>query len=179
MSGYIEYTDTSPLSPVYPRPIEIGGTSYTSAHHAIQSGEEPSEVILILVRNNRSVYYPHRYYIFQGTYSDLLNRAIASLFIPKREVVDVGRYIYILDGDLLTLARNIPVEFSVPIIRNVYITSNQGNNIYQQTQALDTIEIYNVFLIENIPLYVGSMGAFFTLDDREQDISLALSSLRL
>ena len=177
MNGYVEYNDTSPLSPIYPHPIVIGNNTYTSAYNAIQAGENPIDTFLILVRNNRDLYYKYRNYTFQGTYDDFLNNAVETLFIPKREPIDIDRYIYILDIDQYRRAKQLPIEFSLPIIRNVYITSKEDGNRYRQSQVLNTVELYNVFLIGDLPLYVGLMGSFILLDDPEQDVSPVLQRL--
>lgn len=178
MSGYIEYVDTSILSPVYPHSLEIGGTIYPSAHEAIQSGEDPTEVMLLHVRNNKNIYNKYRNYIFSGTHADLLNKAINTLLIPKREPIDIGRYIYVITGNDLQKAIALPTEFSIRIIRSIYVTSHVNSNIYRQSNILPALEEYNVFMLENIPLYVGKMGAFFLLEEREQSVSSALQRLR-
>lgn len=178
MSGYIEYTDTSILSPVYPHAIEIQGVTYKSPHEAIQRGNDPFDTILIHVRNNRSLYDQYRNYIFSGTYSDLLNRAIQMLLVPKREPADVGRYVYLLGPDLHDKVQRLPLEFSIPIIRPVYMMSHVEGMLYRQDSTLDALEQYNVFLIEGIPLYVGVDGSFFLLRERDQSVSSAIQRLQ-
>lgn len=170
MSGYVHYDDLSPLSPLYPRTISVGENIYNSAANAIQAGENPSEVMLLLVRNNRNLYYPYRNYEFRGTYSDLLNRAISLLLIPRRERIGEGRFLFILTGDLRDRAQSFPREYSLPVIRNVYRSTHVEGNIYQEVEPLDVVEQYSVYLVQNVPLYVGSMGAFFLLEDRYQSI---------
>jgi len=177
MNGYIEYNDASKLSPLYPHSIIIGDQTYTSVQHAIQSGEDPYESILTLVRQYRSVYEHYRFYTFQGTYSDLLNAAISALLIAKREPLNIDRHVYILDVEQHIKAKQLPVEFSLPIIRNVYVTTKENGNVHRQVRALDVVETYNVFLYGNLTLYVGGMGSFILLDDPLQDVSSVLQRL--
>lgn len=159
--GFIEYDSTSQLSPEYPHPIVISGREYSSPTSAIDA-ENPMEVMLTFVSTYRNIFFPYRYYIFQGTYSDILNRAIQQILIPKREpivIIDVYQYMY---SGILP-----PEQYTVRIRRNVYITEKVRENLYRQIRPLQRTEVYDVALVGDIPLYIGLQGSFFLISNIE------------
>lgn len=177
MNGYIEYDSTSIFSPEHLQTITVGSNVYKSASHAIQSGEDPQETILLFLKNNRDTFISYRKYVFVGTYSSLLNDGMHLLFGTRYETVDINRYVRILDAALHDVAKSISPGYSIPVVRNVYTCVQQGPSLYQQVEPLDMLNRYRVFLIENIPLYVGHTGSFLLLDYKEQDVSNVISAL--
>lgn len=175
MSGYIEYDNTSVYSPYYRRDIRVKDTTYESAVDAISADNDPYEVILIMVRDNRDVFYPYRNYTFQGEYSALLNRAINELYTPREEPIGVGRYIYIVENS--TIHETIPVEYGIPVVRRVYTLDRISDRVYMQSNPLDVYERYLVYMIGDTPMYVGDAGVFLMLDKPDQDVSPILETL--
>lgn len=163
MSGYIEYTSESPLSPEYPHPVSIQSVSYPSASAAIDAGVEPLEAVLALVLSSRARYLPYTSYTFTGRYSDELNSAIKMVLVPKVEPVDTSKYQYMMGK----------VNIQLPVVRirrPVYLTLEMKDSVYRQHQPLDVYEVYDVAIINDYPLYIGSSGAFFLLDTPDRDI---------
>lgn len=158
MSGFIEYTSQSVLSPEYPHPIQIGDREYISPSSAILAGENEMEVMLTYVSIYRDLYKPYQNYIFQGKYSDILNRAISLILLPRREPISTNVYQYIYPDKPLP-----PTEYSIRIRRNVYITDKVRDNLYRQVRPLDTTEVYDVALIGEFPVYIGKQGAFILI----------------
>lgn len=178
MKGYISYSNTSNLSPAYPNPVTINEKSYISPSIAIQSGEDPLETILLHIRSHPEIYRKYRDYKFEGLYSDYLNQAIDLLYLPRREPIQIEKYVKILPMDIHKRISLIDIEYTIPIIRSVYVYSSIGNDILKPVSTLDATEEYRVFLILDTPIYVGTKGSFILLDNPQMDTSLILEELR-
>lgn len=172
MSGFIHYDERSPMSTRYPRSFTMNNHVYLSVYDAIQSGEDTFEAILQMISDNRDLFYPYRHYIFQGEYDTYINDAINLLFIPKKEDVSIGSYIYIFNRDIF-----LPEKYGIPISRDVYLLEHINGNIYMQKNILPLTETYQVYLIYDTPLYIGKNGSFLLLKDKDQDISIIQESI--
>lgn len=162
--GYIEYDDLSPLSPIPFNP-----------------DDDPLGTMLAHVRDNRDLYLPYKDYIFIGRYADLLNEAIRILFSSRREFLTTGYYQYVLPEN----APILPVKYTVPVVRNVYVTEaidvNMGNvTLYRQIRPLTQVETYNVGLFNGVPMYIGRQGSFLLSSTimNGNDVDLILAMLR-
>ena len=150
MQGYIEYTADSPLYP--------DGDTYES--------------VLVHVRNNYDMYKKYASYQFQGPSSDELNQAVETLFHPRREGDTIGRYIYFLPPDI----RVPPIEYSIPIIRNIYSLRHIRGNMYRQEGRIDITPETERYQVSGIPVgedtpdaivpvYTGDQGSFLLLQE--------------
>lgn len=173
MNGYITYTDTSELSPVYEYPFTVNGTLYRSPDDAITQGSDPLEVMLQHIRNRYALYSQYKEYRFSGTHSSFLNQAIDMLFLPRNEPVMIDKYIYLIPERLY-----LPPEFGIPVIRPTYQLKRITENIYQQERAIDVPDLYNLYVIDKIPLYSGKNGSFLSLSHKDQDISMVMNKLQ-
>lgn len=174
--GYIEYTNSSPLSPSYPHPITIPGITqrYESPVAAIEDGIDPMIAMISYVSQYRSLYLPYVGYVFKGLYAEFLNRAIDTILSPGTEGETTGWYQYIVET-IPSYLNNLTTR----VQRNVYITRKVGENLYQQIRALGTTEVYSVYRFPQTDyrLYIGKQGAFILFENlQDQDRVVQLLS---
>jgi hypothetical protein len=176
IEGYITYDKTSIFSPEYSHPIRIGTNTYTSPQEAILSHTaNTTDILYQYVNQYRDIFSPYKYYLFTGLYSDTLNQAIHDILITKVETPNIGAYIY-----LFTQSVSIPDIDSISISRNVYTLSHISGNIYRQDGVIsDVYDTYRVYLIGDVPLYIGVHGSFLLLKSPDIDISPQLSLLKV
>lgn len=160
MKGFIHYTNDSQYSPEHPFPI----SGYASPAEAIENGGNPSSIITLFVSTRREIFLPVREYKFKGRYEDYVNRAIATLYRPRREEVDVTSYVIPIDDP--------PSVPTVTVKRNVYQLEKVKENVYRQKSPLPIYEEYRFATMNieidgvsrDVPLYIGRLGSFITVN---------------
>lgn len=177
MKGYIQYNDDSIFSLSYPNPLYINEKQYPSPLLAIQDNNPIFDVAILHVKNHMDIYSPYKDYIFSGTYSNELNKAIQLLMATRIEISTMDKYIYLLDSAKYNL--ELPPEYSISILRNVYTYEKVTENIYKPISSLNKQEKYRVYLIDGILLYIGKQGGFLLLNNIDIDLSSVLSKLAL
>lgn len=111
--------------------------------------------ISLYIFNNKDLYYKYRCSEFIGPNSSDLNQQIHNLIIPYYEHNTVGKY-----QEYIDLKEDIILPPTITVNRPVYILESITDNVYKQIKNLDIREEYLLYMINNIPLYVGSEGAF-------------------
>lgn len=181
MIGTVIYTDASPLSPSYHRPIIIDGKKYPSASVAIDDGRDPWHIMLLWVRDNRDVYMPYRHYNLSGTHSKHLQNAIRYLLMDRSEIDTSGLYVMLLAPREYPKVAILPSNMSIHVKRHVYaLSATNTPNIWQQMGPIHSDDAYDMFLIDNTILYRHSqtLRGFLLLHSPTQDVSNTLSLLR-
>lgn len=134
----------------------IGYVTYTNSSPLYPHGD-----VLEWVMTHYDTYAPYSGYRMKGPRDVELNEAMETIFKVREEHDTTGKYVL-----PLTSYVSPPSSFMVPVDRRMYLLEDAGDGFYVQTRRVGTKkERYMVGV--DIPLYIGSRGAFLLLDEKD------------